>query len=107
MVMMMGDATGIGCSESTRWARACRGRGNSAAKAALQEGKYGRPLASALQISFAGYAKATSIGSGSAADHVEQATHDALAIGPQPVVYVLVGNPGPQPTNATGRLLGK
>ena len=57
--------------------------------------------------SFAGYAKATSIGSRPAADHVEQATHDALAIGPQAVVGVLVGNPGPQPTNATGRLLGK
>ena len=54
-----------------------------------------------------GYAKATPIGSRPASDHVEQATHDALAIGPQAVVGVLVGNPGPQATNATGRLLGK
>ena len=57
--------------------------------------------------SFAEHAKATPIGSRPAADHVEQATHDALAIGPQAVVGVLVGNPGSQPTDATGRLLGK
>ena len=54
-----------------------------------------------------GDAKAAPIGSRPAADHVEQAPHDALAIGPQAVVGVLVGHPGPQPTNATGRLLGK
>lgn len=42
-----------------------------------------------------------------AADHVEQPTHDALAISTQAVVGVLVGDPGPQPTNAARRLLGE
>ena len=42
-----------------------------------------------------------------AADHVEQATQDALTIGAQTVVGVLVGDPGAQPKNATGGLLGK
>ena len=42
-----------------------------------------------------------------AADHVEQPPQDPLAIGPQAVVGVFVGDPGPQPTDAAGRLLGK
>jgi len=42
-----------------------------------------------------------------ATHHVEQAAHDALAIGPQTVVGVLVGDPGAQPTHATRGVLGQ
>src|SRR6476469_2568896 len=42
-----------------------------------------------------------------ATHHVKQAPQDALAVGPQAVVGVLVGDPGPQPAYAAGRLLGK
>ena len=73
--------------------------------------RHGRdsPHAGAVILRYAGWTwvKAPPVCSRPAADHVEQATHDALAIGPQPVVGVLVGDPGPQPTNATSRLLGK
>lgn len=53
------------------------------------------------------HAQLSAVGSCPAADHVEQPAQDPLAIGPQAVVGVLVGDPGPQPANAAGRLLGK
>lgn len=46
-------------------------------------------------------------GSRLATHHVEQATHDALAIGAQTVVGVLVGDPRTQPLHAECRVLGQ
>jgi hypothetical protein len=46
-------------------------------------------------------------GSCPAAHHVEQPAHNAFTIGPQPVVGVLVGDPGTQSTHALGGVLGK
>lgn len=46
-------------------------------------------------------------GSRLAAHHVEQAAHDALAIGPQSVVGVLVGDPRAQPAHAKRGVLGQ
>ncbi len=46
-------------------------------------------------------------GSRPATHHVEQAAHDALAIGTQTVVGVLVGDPRMKPTHAKRGVLGQ